>query len=171
MRGRACILAKTFFSSNDITARWRVRNIRGTPIWGRIPNWGCLIRSARLRNRDLPASSLRTQPRSLACRLIAVRGALDVPAVAAGPHPGATLRRSRLQMEDAAHHLAVFEHVVVVVAPTRGIAALEDQRGRHAGSSSCNTSSKWPSYHRLNRFIRGDQASSLDIARTIIMAA
>src|SRR5262249_22795536 len=64
--------------------------------------------------------------RCLACRLT-VRGALDVPTVAARPHPGAALRRSRLQMEDAANDLAVFEHVVIVVAPTRWIAALEDQ--------------------------------------------
>src|SRR5262245_38046119 len=54
-------------------------------------------------------------------------GTLDVAAVAARPRPEAALRRSRLQMEDAAHDLAVFEHVIVVVAPTRGVAALEDQ--------------------------------------------
>ena len=36
-------------------------------------------------------------------------------------------------MEDAAHDLAVFEHVVVVVAPTRWVAALEDERGHHGG--------------------------------------
>jgi hypothetical protein len=30
-------------------------------------------------------------------------------------------------MEDAAHDLAVLQHVVVVVTPTRGIAAPEDQ--------------------------------------------
>jgi hypothetical protein len=35
------------------------------------------------------------------------------------------------QMEDPAHDLAVFEHVVVVVAPTRWIATLEDQRRHH----------------------------------------
>src|SRR5262245_22255800 len=34
-------------------------------------------------------------------------------------------------MEDAADDLAVFEHVEVGVAPTRRIAALEDQRGHH----------------------------------------
>src|SRR5262249_25188138 len=77
--------------------------------------------------------------RSLARRLVAVRGALDVPAVAARPHPGAALRRSRLQMEDATHDLAVFEHVVVVVAPTRWVAALEDERlGRHSYLELCD---------------------------------
>jgi hypothetical protein len=39
------------------------------------------------------------------------------------------------------------------------------------GHNSCNTSSKLPTYHRLNLFIRGDHVSSLDIARTIMMAA
>src|SRR5262245_9745876 len=43
--------------------------------------------------------------RTLACRLIAVSGALDVPTVPARPHPRAALRRSRLQMEDAANDL------------------------------------------------------------------
>src|SRR5262245_47400479 len=36
-------------------------------------------------------------------------------------------------MEDAANDLAVFEHVVIVLTPTRGIAALEDQRGHFGG--------------------------------------
>src|SRR5262249_39185145 len=65
---------------------------------------------------------------ALACRLIAVRGALDaVGTVAARQDAGAALRRSRLQMEDAANDLAVFEHIIVVIAPTRGVAALEGQ--------------------------------------------
>jgi len=36
-------------------------------------------------------------------------------------------------MEDAADDLAVLQHVLVFVAPTRGVAALEDQRRRHGG--------------------------------------
>jgi hypothetical protein len=40
---------------------------------------------------------------------------------------GRPLRRGCGQPEDAGDDLAVFEHVVVIVAPTRGVAALEDQ--------------------------------------------
>src|SRR5262245_33185245 len=71
--------------------------------------------------------------RGLARQLVAVCRALDVTPVAARPHPGAALRCCRLQMEDAADDLAVFEHVVVVVAPLAGWArsrsTLENQRG------------------------------------------
>src|SRR5262245_48657269 len=90
---------------------------RPTPIWGTHFAQAVLFPSPALGERS---------HRSLARRLIAVRGALDVPTVAARPHPWAALRRSRLQMEDAADDLAVFEHVVVVLAPTRGVAALEE---------------------------------------------
>ena len=39
---------------------------------------------------------------------------------------------SRVQMEDAPNDLAVLQHVIVVVAPTRWRTALEDQPGhRH----------------------------------------
>src|SRR5262245_15476922 len=92
----------------------------------------------------LPTPTFRERRhRGLACLGIAVRRALDVvPAMAARPHPGAALRRSRLQMEDAAHDLAVLQHVVVVLAPTRGVAALEDQR---LGHQSSRLSSRWKS--------------------------
>jgi hypothetical protein len=54
------------------------------------------------------APSLRERRhRSLACRLVAVRRALDVPVVAARPHPGAALRRGR-HREDAADDDAPF---------------------------------------------------------------
>src|SRR5262245_9732567 len=72
----------------------------------------------------MPPSQPRVSP-------IAVRGALDLPAVAARPHSGTAFRRSRLQMEDAANDLAVFEHVVIVLTPPRWVAALEDQRRLH----------------------------------------
>jgi hypothetical protein len=55
-----------------------------------------------------------------------------VPAVTARPHPGATLRRGCGHLEDAPDHYAVLQHVIVVVTPTRGVAALEDERG-HTG--------------------------------------
>jgi hypothetical protein len=42
---------------------------------------------------------------------------------------------------------------------------------QHLQESFRLTSSKLSTYHRLNRFIRGDHVSSLDIARTIMRAA
>src|SRR5262245_33512677 len=81
-----------------------------------------------------PPTPSRRGHRGLACRS-AVRGALDVPPVAARPHPGAALRRSRWHLEDAPDNNAVLQHVVVVLAPTRGVAALEDQR-RHGTSDA-----------------------------------
>src|SRR5262245_44111133 len=71
--------------------------------------------------------------RSLARRLIAVRGALDVPTVATRPHPGAALRGNCIETEDPTHDDAVLKHVVIVLAPFAGWArsrsTLENQRG------------------------------------------
>ena len=78
-------------------------------------------------------------------------------------------------LEDAADNLAVAEHVEIILIPlagrARGGCAFEDQRQHCGGHNACNTSSRLPTYHRLNLFIRGDHVSSLDIARTIMMAA
>src|SRR5262245_1857351 len=55
------------------------------------------------------------------------------------PHPGTTLRGNRMEKEDAPHHDAVLQHVVVllIVADRR---AFEDQRGHGSGSSAANSS-------------------------------
>src|SRR5262245_36797657 len=45
-------------------------------------------------------------------------------------------------MENAPNDLAVFEHVVVVVAPSRWIAALEDQRRRHRSLPQSSSASR-----------------------------
>jgi hypothetical protein len=75
------------------------------------------------------ASSLRTLPCSVACRLVSMRRALDRGRrVAARPHPLTVLRSARRQ-EDTTADDAVFEHVVVFeVRPNRR--TFEDQR-RH----------------------------------------
>src|SRR5262245_35201068 len=79
----------------------------------------------------LPPPALRERRHCLlAGGCIAVGRALNVvAAVPARPHPGAALGRSGWHPKDAADDLAVFEHIVVIGAPTRWVAALEDQRG------------------------------------------
>jgi hypothetical protein len=60
---------------------------------------------------------------------VAVRRALyGVGTVAARPHPWAPLRRGCGHPEDAPNNNAVLQHVVIVLTPTRGVAALKDQR-------------------------------------------
>jgi hypothetical protein len=80
-----------------------------------------------------------------------------------------------LSLENSANHDAVSKHIEIIIVPfagrARGRCALKNERGHMLGHNSCNTSSKLPTYHRLNLFIRGDHVSSLDIARTIMMAA
>src|SRR5262245_65574474 len=65
----------------------------------------------------LPAPALcERRHRLLARGRIAVRRALDLAVVAARPHPGAILRRSRRQ-EDAADDDAILQDIIVIIAP------------------------------------------------------
>src|SRR5262245_61181774 len=67
--------------------------------------------------------------RSPACLSIAVRSALDVPAVPARPHPGAALRRDR-HLENPPT-TTPFSNTVVVILVVANRRALEDQRFSH----------------------------------------
>jgi hypothetical protein len=49
-----------------------------------------------------------------------VRGAFNVAAVPAAPHPGAALRPDYIKEEDATNYDAVLQHVVVIIAPLTG---------------------------------------------------
>src|SRR5262245_38335975 len=78
----------------------------------------------------LPPTLGERRHRGLARRLIPLCGAADVAVMAGCPHPLAVLRADCIEQENAADDDAVLKHVVVIVAPTRGRSALEDQR-RH----------------------------------------
>jgi hypothetical protein len=59
----------------------------------------------------------RTRHRPFARLFISVCRAANVAVMPARPHPGAALRSDSVEAEDAADDNAVFQHIVIVVAP------------------------------------------------------